>query len=173
MSSTTISLADDLVVSAVRLTRWLKAADSAARLSGPQASALTIIVYAGRITPSDLARLEQVQRPTIARVIGQLADAGLVTRKGDHRDRRSIWIKPTQAGKALIKEGQLRRIEPLVQRMRKLNPTQLENLRQGLFVIRHLIDLAARDQPNSPSAPEQCPVKNVKEDTSYAIIVSA
>ena len=144
MSSTTIALADDLVVSAVRLTRWLKAADRAPRLSGPQASALAIIVYAGQITPSELARLEQVQRPTIARVISQLADAGLITRKLDRRDRRSSWIKPTAAGKAMIAQGQLRRIAPLVQRMRELNPEDLKALRDGLGVIHRLIDPAAR-----------------------------
>jgi DNA-binding MarR family transcriptional regulator len=140
MSNPTISLADDLVVSAVRLTRWLKAADSAARLSGPQASALAIIVYAGKITPSQLAQLEQVQRPTIARVISQLTDAGLVTRKGDERDRRSSWIAPTPAGKTLIRQGQLRRIEPLVERMQELKPTELKTLRDGLTVIHRLID---------------------------------
>ena len=144
MSNTTISLADDLVVSAVRLTRWLKAADSAARLSGPQASALAIVVYAGKITPSHLARLEQVQRPTIARVIGQLTDAGLVTRVSDQRDRRSSWIEATRAGKRLIREGQLRRIEPLVRRMQELSGTELTTLRDGLFVIRRLIDPATR-----------------------------
>ncbi len=152
MSNTTISLADDLVVSAVRLTRWLKAADTAARLSGPQASALAIIVYAGKTTPSQLARLEQVQRPTIARVIGQLTDAGLVTRKGDQRDRRSSWIQPTRAGKTLIKEGQLRRIEPLVRRMQKLNPTELKTLRDALLVIRRLIDPATHDKDEGGGA---------------------
>jgi DNA-binding MarR family transcriptional regulator len=99
MSNLTIPLADDLVVSAVRLTRWLKAADSAARLSGPQASALAIIVYAGHITPSDLARLEQVKRPTIARVLGQLTDAG--PRHPQNRSTRSPFnLDKTQPGLA-------------------------------------------------------------------------
>lgn len=140
MSKTASSIANDLVVSAVRLTRWLKAADTAARLSGPQASALAIIVYSSRIRPSDLASLEQVKRPTIARIIGDLAARGLVVREGDASDRRSAWISATEAGRTLIAEGQLRRIEPLLLELESLDSAKLEILRQAVPILRELID---------------------------------
>lgn len=140
MSKAASSVADELVVSAVRLTRWLKAVDTAARLSGPQASALAIVVHAGKIRPSDLACLEQVKRPTIARIISELAEGGLIIRDADATDRRSFWISATEAGQRLIVEGQARRIEPLVIGLKALDRAELETLRQALPILRGLID---------------------------------
>ena len=83
MSNASKSLANDLVLASVKLTRHLRVADKQARMSGPQASALAVIVYAGRIRVSDLAAMEQVRSPTMVQMVNQLEAQGLAVREGD------------------------------------------------------------------------------------------
>ena len=92
MSNASKSLANDLVLASVKLTRHLRVADKQARMSGPQASALAVIVYAGRIRVSDLAAMEQVRSPTMVQMVNQLEAQGLAVREGDETDRRVSWV---------------------------------------------------------------------------------
>ncbi|MEM8713163.1 MAG: MarR family transcriptional regulator [Planctomycetota bacterium] len=124
---------------AVKLTRWLRAADTAARLSGPQASALAIIVHAERIRPSELAELEEVKRPTIARTIRQLSDLGLIKRKVDSSDARSAFLIATQKGKTLLEEGQKRRIEPLARAFMGLSPGERLTLEKAARIVEGIL----------------------------------
>ena len=126
------------MLAAVRLTRRLRAQDEAAKLSGPHASALAVVVHAGRITPSDLAALEEVRRPTIARTAAQLEALGLVRRESDPADGRRSWIVPTPAGVRLIAEGQARRIEPLAAQVAELSDEERAALERALPVLERL-----------------------------------
>ncbi len=139
MVDSNTSLADRQAITSVKLIRWLTAEDPTPQLTGPQASALAIIVYSGQIKPSELAELEKVKRPTVARTIGQLADRKLVTRKLDPSDARSVFLEPTAAGKKLIKEGQRRRIEPLRQRLTKITTAERQTLTQALLILEKIV----------------------------------
>ena len=130
--------ADRLVLAAVRLTRRLRAEDPAPRLSGPEASALAVVVHAGEIRPSDLARLEEVRRPTIARVIAGLERRGFVRRRADPEDGRVAWITATPEGAAVIAEGQARRIGPLARQLEQLEPADAARLAAALPILERL-----------------------------------
>ena len=118
------SLAADLTVIAVRLVRWLRAADPSPALSGPEASAMAVIVYSDGITPSRLAELEQVKRPTITKLIDGLVQRGLVQRLENLDDKRSSLLAATRKGREVWEAGQLRRIAPLADRIETLNPEE-------------------------------------------------
>lgn len=137
-STPSTELADRLVLASVRLTRRLRAQDEAARLSGPQASALAVIVHAGRIRPSRLAELEEVRRPTIARVLSQLQAQGLIRRETDPEDGRASWVVATCAGAALISEGQARRIAPLARQMDRLGASDRAAIEFALPILERL-----------------------------------
>jgi len=107
------ALASATVNAAVRLVRWLKAGDPAPQLTGAQVSALAVIVHSGGIRPADLARIEEVKRPTMARVITALVARGLVTRQAVARDGRGALLTATAEGAALLAQGQARRCRPL------------------------------------------------------------
>lgn len=132
-------LADRLVIAAVRLTRWLRAADPEPALSGPQASALAVVVYAGGISPSDLAKLEQVRRPTIARVIGELEAMQLIERARHPTDGRSVMLKATARGRDLLASGQKRKLGPLIERLGTLSTQERRLLSAALPVLERLI----------------------------------
>src|SRR2546426_8261057 len=69
------TIADRLHSAAIHLLRRLRVEDKALGLTGPRASALSVIVFRGPLTMSALAGAEQVRRPTITRII-----VGLVPR---------------------------------------------------------------------------------------------
>ncbi|MDO8297157.1 MAG: MarR family transcriptional regulator [Caulobacter sp.] len=133
-------LADRLTLASMRLTRWLRAVDAAAQLSGPQASAISVVVHSGRIRMSDLARLEEVSRPTITRLAGELQARGLVERQADPDDGRVVWLAPTPEGRRLLAEGQSRRIAPLTAAIERLSAEALADLLAGLAVTETLLE---------------------------------
>lgn len=133
-------LATDLSVLATRLTRWLRAADEAPLLSGPEASAMAVVIHSGGITPSRLARYEQVRRPTITRTIDSLVDRGLVCRNPDPKDRRGTIIYATPAGRKMWEAGQARRIEPLAERIETLTMVDRRQLEKALLLLETLIN---------------------------------
>ncbi len=139
MTAPASELADRLTLASVRLTRWLRAADAAARLSGPQASALAVVVHSGRVRMSDLARLEEVSRPTITRLAGELEAGGLIERQADPMDGRVVWLVPTRQGRRLLAEGQSRRIAPLTAAIEGLSAEARADLLAGLTVTEALL----------------------------------
>lgn len=133
-------LATDLSVLATRLTRWLRAADDAPSLSGPEASAMAVVIHSNGITPSRLAQYEQVRRPTITRTIDSLVNRDFVQRDPDPTDRRGTIIQATAAGREMWNAGQARRIEPLAERVSALNMVERRQLEQALLLLEKLVN---------------------------------
>lgn len=137
-SDTAIQLADRMVLAAVRLTRRLRGEDPASRMTGPQASALAVVVHAGAVTLGDLAALEQVRRPTMTKTAAELETLGLVKRTTDPRDRRVQRLSPTDKGRAWLVEGQARRIAPLAADIAALSEAEQALLALALNTIERL-----------------------------------
>lgn len=128
------------MTAAVRLTRWLRAMDPRPTLTGAQSSALAVIVYAGKITPSRLAELEEVKRPTIARLLTQLEAMGAIKRTESEQDGRSVTLSATAKGRALIYDGHARRIAPFVEAIKRLSRKDRQTLLHALPVLEALLD---------------------------------
>src|SRR2546427_11177228 len=99
------AVADRLHSAAIHLLRRLRVEDKALGLSGPRASALSVIVFRGPITMGALAEAEQVRRPTITRLVDGLERRGLVRRVNDPADGRVQLVEATAAGKRLLQKG--------------------------------------------------------------------
>ncbi|PYO73120.1 MAG: MarR family transcriptional regulator [Gemmatimonadetes bacterium] len=115
------AIADRLHSAAIHLLRRLRVEDRALGLSGPRASALSVIVFRGPITMSALAEAEQVRRPTITRLVDGLERRGLVRRVNDPADGRVQLVAATAAGKRLLQRGRARRVERLMQGVMQLS----------------------------------------------------
>ena len=115
------AIADRLHSAAIHLLRRLRVEDRALGLSGPRASALSVIVFRGPITMSALAEAEQVRRPTITRLVDGLERRGLVRRVNDPADGRVQLVAATSAGKRLLQKGRARRVERLMQGVMQLS----------------------------------------------------
>ncbi len=111
-------IADKLHSAAIHLLRRLRAEDDAMNLSPPRLSALSVVVFAGPVTLSDLAAAEQVRLPTISRLIKDMESEGLVRRLKAGDDARVQRVAATAKGKKILMEGRRRRGQPVGGRSR-------------------------------------------------------
>src|SRR5690242_17189333 len=71
-----------------------------AELGPASLAALATIERHGPLTPSELARVERIQRPTATRLLANLTEKDLITRASDPGDRRCSIVSIAPQGKA-------------------------------------------------------------------------
>ena len=106
-ADTHLELAARLRLSVARLARRLRQ-QTATELTPSQNSALISIERHGLLTPSELAKIERIQRPTATRILGALIERGLVARQPDASDRRSSRVSITRTGADVLARSRRR-----------------------------------------------------------------
>src|SRR5918995_6835343 len=91
-------VADRLHSAAIHLLRRLRVEDEALGISAPRLSALSVLVFAGPKRIGDLARIEQVEPPTMTRMVDGLVRDGLALREADPDDARAVRVRATPTG---------------------------------------------------------------------------
>jgi DNA-binding MarR family transcriptional regulator len=109
-------------------------------LSPSQSAALATIERHGPLTPSELAAREQVQRPTVTRVLARLEEAGLVERAGDPADRRSTLVSITGEGRALLAAQRTRKDAYLAKRLAALSAEDRATLARAAALLEDLFE---------------------------------
>ena len=131
-------IADKLHSAAIHLLRRLRAEDNAMQLSAPRLSALSVVVFAGPVSLSDLAAAEQVRLPTISRLIKDLESEGLVKRVKSGSDARVQHVAATAKGKKLLQEGRRRRVSRLAEDLAALAPAERAMLAEAAELMEKL-----------------------------------
>lgn len=131
-------VADRLHSAAIRLLRRLRRVDRAAEIGPARLSALSVIVFAGPVTLTQLAEAEQVTAATITRVVQGLEATALATRRTDTGDRRRVWIEATARGRRLLEQGRARRVAALEARLASLSATDLAALAVAAGMIERI-----------------------------------
>jgi DNA-binding MarR family transcriptional regulator len=132
-------LAGRLRLSINRLHRLLRQ-ESLAGLSPAQASALGAVNRLGSPTLGELAAVEQVQPPTMTRIVATMADAGMVTRVADATDRRSARVHITPAGKKTLERIRTRKDAFLIRRLAELDPDERAGAVELVALLEHLVE---------------------------------
>ena len=89
---------------------WRRTIVNSVRLDGPDLSArqmaLLLSVYLSKPphTVRGLAKLLDVSKPAITRAVNRLSELGMVRRKTDEADRRSVLIQRTVRGSVFLRE---------------------------------------------------------------------
>src|SRR5688572_13769181 len=122
----------------VRLLRRLREHDVAMGLGTARSSALSVLVFAGAKSITELARIEQVRAPTMTRLVDRLEGAGLVTRTRPPGDRRTVMVTATAAGRRLLEEGRALRVNALAADLEPLKPSDLETLERAAKILLRL-----------------------------------
>ncbi len=138
--STDTALASELRTTVMRLARRLRAQRSDTSLSLGQLAVLGTLDRHGPLTPSELAAHERVQPPSMTRMVAALEAAGLVTRSDHPTDRRQVLVAVGSSGVELLRADRRRRDAWLAQRMRDLDPADLEILRAAAGVLNRIVD---------------------------------
>jgi DNA-binding MarR family transcriptional regulator len=131
-------LASRLRLSVNRLHRLLRQ-ESLAGLSPAQASALGAVNRLGSPTLGELASMEQVQPPTMTKIVATLADAGMVTRVTDASDRRSARAHITPAGKRTLERIRTLKNAFLTRRLAELSPKEQAGAADLVALLEHLV----------------------------------
>lgn len=131
-------LASRLRLNINRLHRRLRQ-ESLAGLSPAQASALGAVNRLGSPTLGELAAIEQVQPPTMTRIVATLTDSGMVTRVTDVADRRSARVRITPAGKRSLERIRTLKNAFLTRRLADLNPAEQARATELIALLEHLL----------------------------------
>ena len=132
------ALADVLHSAAIHLLRGLRKGDTLTGLSPARLSALSVVVFAGPLRISDLARAEQVKTPTITPIVAALENADLIVREKDDKDARAAVLRATAKGQKLMAEGRARRVARLTTALRDLSASERRTLRAAASLMQQL-----------------------------------
>ena len=132
-------LAAQLRLVITRTARRLRQ-EAASELGPSQTAALATIERHGPMTPSELARLERIQRPTATRIVARLKEAGLVERVEDPADGRSFTVSATADARALMNRLRTRKNAYLARRLRGLDEADLETLDRAAEILEDLLE---------------------------------
>lgn len=121
----------------VRMARRLRqeAAAETTGLTPTSVAALATIERHGPITPSEIAAIERVKRPTITRTLGCLEQEGLIDRTPDPADRRSALVSVNGAGRERLRRVRGRKNAYLARRMRGLTDEEVETLERAAEIL--------------------------------------
>jgi DNA-binding MarR family transcriptional regulator len=114
--------------------------EAGTELSPSQTAALATIERHGPLTPSELAQLERVQRPTATRIVARLEDEGLVERTSDPVDGRSFTVAATATGRALMGKLRTRKNAYLARRLHRLDDADLATLQRAAEILERLLE---------------------------------
>jgi DNA-binding MarR family transcriptional regulator len=114
--------------------------EAGTELSPSQTAALATIERHGPLTPSGLADLEGVQRPTATRIVARLTDRALVERIADPADGRSFTVAATPQGRALLNKLRTRKNAYLARRLRRLDKADLDALERAAEILEQLLE---------------------------------
>jgi len=141
-----IDLADALHSAAIHLLRRVRSEDRASGIGPAQLSALSVLVFGGRLSLGDLAAAEQVQPPTMVRIVQALSEEGLVATKPDQQDRRRLVISATARGRKLMLRARQRRGQALAELVSRVSKNGRDELRAAVTVLRELL----KERRNAP-----------------------
>jgi DNA-binding MarR family transcriptional regulator len=111
-----------------------------ADLRPSRASALTTVELHGPLTPSELAEIERVKRPSATRILSGLEEEGLVVRTPDPNDGRSSLISISGEGRERLRRLRKRKNAYLARRMRGLDAEELATLERAAGILERLLE---------------------------------
>ena len=132
-------MADRLHSAAIHLLRRLRVEDEALGISAPRLSVLSVLVLAGPKRIGELARIEQVEPPTMTRLVDGLMRDGLADREPDPDDARAVRVRATSTGARTLRRGRARRVETLRSTLATLSPAELAALGEGVEVLDRIL----------------------------------
>jgi len=132
-------VADRLHSAAIHLLRSAAKADVQFGQGPARLSALSVLVFAGPKTLGQLAAIERVKPPTMTRIVAGLVQSGLARIETEKGDARKKIISVTAKGERLLQHARKKRIESLVENLKRLDDAGLRTLRKASELIEQIL----------------------------------
>ena len=132
-------MAARLRLAVTRLSRRLRQ-QVVGGLTPSQVAALATVERLGQPTLGELAAAEQVQPPSMTRLVDGLAHVGLVERVVDGADRRFARVGLTAEGRRALQRTRSLKTAFLVRRLERLPTSERRALEDLVVLLEHLVE---------------------------------
>jgi len=133
-------LASSLRPALLRLTRLVRNQRVDTSITLTQLSAMGALLKHGPMSAGELAAAEQVQPPSMTKVLANLEERGLVVREAHPTDGRQVILDITDAGRTLLTEERRSRDAWLSRRLGVLDAEELALLERVVPVLDKLAE---------------------------------
>jgi len=123
----------------IHLLRRATREDAKSGTSDARLSALSVLVFAGPKTVSELAGWERVKVPTMSRLVAAMEAEGLVRKARNGSDARSVLVHPTPKGRRVLDRARDVRLSALATLFAGATPAELETVREAAAIVDRLM----------------------------------
>jgi DNA-binding MarR family transcriptional regulator len=137
--SSTRDAADKIHSASIHLLRRISREDAAAGVSAPRLSALSVLVFAGPKTVSELAMLERVKVPTMSRLVAAMEGERLVRREPHGTDARAVILHATAKGRRVLERARELRLSVLESLLAQASSREIDTVRRAADILDRLV----------------------------------
>jgi DNA-binding MarR family transcriptional regulator len=139
MSSGAFEAADRMHSASIHLLRRAGREDVKNGTSGARLSALSVLVFAGPKTVSELAGWERVRVPTMSRLVAAMDEEGLIRKARNGSDARSVVLHPTAKGRRVLDRARELRLSALASLFAEATAEELQTVREAAGIVDRLV----------------------------------
>jgi len=132
-------VADDLRPVLLRLARELRKETEQLGVTARQATLLWLVKRSPGLSLAELAAEEGISPPALSGHVDRLERAGFIERVRSSEDRRRVGLRLTEEGARLLRRVRARRTTWLAERMRTLDPAELEAIETAIPAFQQLL----------------------------------
>ncbi|RDI75783.1 Transcriptional regulator [Gaiella occulta] len=140
ITQTPLGVANELRPVLLRLARELRKETEQFGVTGRQVTLLWLVKRNPGLTLRALAEEEGISPPALSGHVDRLERAGLLTRVRSEVDRRRVGLEVTPAGERLLRRVRERRTAWLAERLRALEPAELQAIDAALPPLLRLVE---------------------------------
>jgi DNA-binding MarR family transcriptional regulator len=143
MSSAKRDAVDRMHSAAIHLLRRVREVDAKAMgISPARASALSVLVFGGARSLTELAAAEGVTSATMSKLVTAMEGEGLLRRYPDVNDARSIRIEATAKARRILERGRSRRLDLLERLLADATDAEIDAVRVAAGALEHALESA-------------------------------
>jgi DNA-binding MarR family transcriptional regulator len=133
--------ADRIHSAAIHLLRRVREVDAGAMgISAARASALSVLVFGGPKSLTELAAAERVTPATMSKLVAAMEAEGFLRRHPDVNDARSIRIEPTAKARRILERGRARRLDVLDGLLARASAEEVAAVRTAADVVERVLE---------------------------------
>jgi DNA-binding MarR family transcriptional regulator len=133
------SLVAGLRLVVMRLARRLRQ-QSEGDVTASRLSALSSINRLGPLTLGELAAVEQVQPPSMTKIVAKLEEQGFVVREPDVSDRRVTRVRVSDEGRTYVARSRTLKNAYLAERLDRFDAAERALLARALPLLERLVE---------------------------------
>jgi DNA-binding MarR family transcriptional regulator len=128
--------ADRIHSASIHLLRRVRMIDDEAMgISPARASALSVLVWGGARSLTELAEAERVTPPTMSKLVAAMEEEGLVRRRPHESDGRSVRLEATAKGRRILERGRERRLALLELLLSQASAREVGVVREAAEIV--------------------------------------